>query len=91
MKTWADTTLWSRDDTDRNNPREWALKIDYGFEIVIHRRFGYADQIWFLTCYKLNITAHQMGAMSADEAKKKAIEMVRAHAIKIVNALKDLE
>lgn len=91
MKTWTDTTLWFGDDTDRSNPREWTLKIDYGFEIIIHRRPNYEDRVWFLACYKLNIVSYDMGPMIVGAAKKKAVEMVRAHAIKIVNALKNLE
>ncbi len=91
MKIWRDTTLWSQDDVDRGDPREWTLDVAKDLKIIIHRRFRHSDSIWFLTCHKVGVSAHEMGSMSADEAKEKAYILICAHVDKLTAALKKLE
>lgn len=85
---WKDTTSWSRNDSveKRQTPREWSL--DTGdLSITVHHLHGINDAIWFLSCHEIGISSRELGEVSAEEAKSRAVFQVRAELAHMMDSI----
>lgn len=78
--TWADTTSYSRGDTDRI-PRTWEIEAP-DLRIVVSR-WIYAPGSWFLTCAAAGFDRRDMLTDDAETAKAEALQLVAMRTAKI--------
>lgn len=70
---WKDITRWSRDETDRSEPRTWEIRSGNLRVCVtrLHRLEG-----WFMHSFALGINDAQLDSANIDDAKREAIDRV---------------
>ena len=79
MAEWKDTTSYSRDDKERK-PRCWTLGEGPLRVVLLNNNRFYPGE-YVISCYGLNIEAHQIG-LKADVD----LEVAKGLAIRIVQA-----
>lgn len=83
MAKWKDITSYSQGDKERV-PRVW--KIHFGdFELTVHRHIYYDPKMWLASSPLFE--RREMGE-DLEEAKKKAIELLKS---KLTTAIKEME
>lgn len=83
MAKWKDATSYSRDDKERI-PRVW--KINFGkFTLTVHRHIYYDPKMWLASS---DLFEHREMGEDLEEAKKKAIELLKS---KLTTAIKEME
>jgi hypothetical protein len=72
MAEWVDTTDGNR--KKRTGSIQFELTMQDGFNVIVHRLI-HCDG-WFLTCYRLGITARKLDSKDVEIAKTEALEKI---------------
>jgi hypothetical protein len=75
VSKWKDISTFSQGDTDRT-PNAFQLNAG-AVRIVVHHHIYHRDA-WLVSCHELRLDCRDLDAATADEAKRKAVEVVRA-------------
>lgn len=81
---WENVTRYSKSD-DRSKVRTVRLTVGQ-LSITVTKRLGCGDDL-FMYCHELNISEKPLGLTDMEEAQKKAIEVARTKAKKILYTL----
>lgn len=67
---WIDTTDGNR--KKHTGSTQFELQVQDGFTVIVHRLIHCTG--WFMTCYKLGITARNLVSEDVEIAKTEALE-----------------
>ncbi|MCO7125082.1 hypothetical protein NIE88_04750 [Sporolactobacillus shoreicorticis] len=69
---WVDTT--DGNQKKRTGSTQFELRVQDGFNLIVHRLLHCTG--WFMTCYKLDITARRLDSEDIEIAKTEALEKI---------------
>ncbi len=84
---WRDDTSYSRSEPKPRTPRVWLLNLGI-VKVNVHRLYGCEG--WYLSCYELGMDKRWLRAEDAEGARREALDVVLATAIKIADAVRSV-
>ncbi len=88
---WKDCTSYSQGD-DKKIARTWELILEeLNYRVVVTRHIYYKNT-WVLTCKKADIECFDLKTDDVNEAKNKALEIIKDYLNKLVDrAMRQVE
>lgn len=77
MIKWNDTSSWSKNATERSQPKEWTALVGI-FRLVVHRHIHYPPDVWLASCHPKVFTRRELASQDVDEAKNQALAILKA-------------
>jgi hypothetical protein len=88
---WEDTTSYSKTESrGQTPPRTWTMTTPDLTIVVTRKHWDVRAEAWYVECHQVGLEGRGITAASADEAKVKAMSVVKDRIMRLSNDLKDI-